>query len=339
MSASGHASKGKMIRCEDCGTVIASAHWRAGMACTACGGHRMVRLMGPRGSADFLAADRHGGPADADKRFGQLARWAGMVRINQVVHCMAKQREHARGHETVPHIGDVMLQEGFLSKAQVRAVLKAISVDPEDADERDFASRLRRDAGIPRQAIERCVGAQRESVTAGHQAPPLANLVIERKVASDQHVAAVLKAQRKEGRGLLAVMARAVAEKEGEEDLGRVAGWRGSPVVGALAAVLILAGAALIYSVLRTEGSAPTAQLYCVECKRLVRRAVRVREEGAPPMVCKGCGRSALRVARQCRKCWTLFGESPKAAPVKCPRCGSDDVGPVAAPEKASNKR
>jgi DNA-directed RNA polymerase subunit RPC12/RpoP len=328
-----------MLRCEDCGTVIASVHWRAGMACQECGGNRMVRLMGPRGSAGFLAADRRGGPAAADKHFGQLARWAGMVSINEVVECMGKQREYARRHEAVPHIGDVMLQEGFLTKAQVRAVLKAISAVPDAAAERDFATRLQREAGVPRQAIDACVAAQRECAAGGHQAPPLANLVIERKVTSDHYVAAVLKAQQKEGRGLLAVMARAVAEKEGEDEEGRVAGWRGSPAIGVLAAVLILAGAAVIYSVLRTEGTAPTAQLYCVECKRLVWKAVRVHEKGALPMLCDRCGRTALRLARQCRKCWTIFGARPTDERTACPQCRSENVGGVTAPEKAPSKK
>ena len=94
--------------------------------------------------------------------------------------------------------------------------------------ERDFAARLRREAGIGRRAIDASVAVQRECISAGHQAPPLATLVIERKVASDQHVGAVLRAQQREDRGLLAVMARAVAEKEGEEKAGRVAGWRQS---------------------------------------------------------------------------------------------------------------
>ena len=104
--------------------------------------------------------------------------------------------------------------------------------------------------------------------------------------------------------------------------------------IGVLGALLIT-GAFGLYTQLRLKSAAGDADRYsvrvrCVACGH--NATVRVPFAQTFPMKCPACGEVMCRVVWQCRNCDTEFVPEQTGTVLRCPECGSEEVGSAATP-------
>jgi hypothetical protein len=279
-----------------------------------------VPLVVREGAVDYALADRSKGPAVWDLRLGQLARWVGLININQVNQSLKTLCARAGQGEPGSPMGDLMVEEGLIDQHQLSALLRVLAAPRDEAEEEVFGNvAAQNEFTTPERAAE-CLALQKQAAAEGRQAPFIGFVLMEKRYVSDHQVMAILRASQRRGRGLiveyqdaLAAMAppartRPVRERKGVK-------WqslRRSPVLAIVAATVLLFAVFRIY---QTELRGPRARSYpvdimCKACKARYRQAVKTRA----PFVCRECGKSAAFQALKCRneKCGAVFAwESP----------------------------
>jgi hypothetical protein len=272
---------------------------------------------------DYALADRSGGPAPEDRRLGLLARWAGLLHVNQVTEALNAMKRAAASGRTVRPIGDLLIENKWLDEARLSALLR-VSATPRDAQaERLFCDVAVQNKFLRPELAEAALADQAGLQRNGQQAPFVGFLLIEKEYMAEPHVAAILKAQDRRGKGLLPEVRQALAASPGR---GAAAGaepgrrtWRRSPVVAAAAVVVIVV--ALIQMRRFTSGPSPPrgrGEVICEKCGRT--GVIRLRGEG--PYACPHCGEREAWWAVRCRKCKLKFPcKRPGGDPPPCPRC------------------
>jgi hypothetical protein len=346
------------VRCESCGHVQRRWLWRPGARCPACDSDRFVPLVVPEGAYDYALADRSDGPAPEDHRLARLARWGGLVHANPVADVIRELRKTASSGITIPPIGDALVDKGILTRRAVSGLLRALATPRDPDQERLFCDLAVTNGFITREQAERCLQQQQELADEGHQIPFIGFLLMESRALSDPQVLAIMRAEKRRGKGLLAELEAALGQEketpkpQAPEAEGLLAegGWRRSRIVATTAVIVTLA--AVTVMVREWVGEAPSATpmiAMCASCHA----HFEIHTAQPPPYTCKQCGRRTAWVAMRCLDCNHIFlpvapdahngaNGSPSMTPGQnlvdgrppCPKCKSTNTV-TAVPEDA----
>ena len=150
---------------------------------------------------------------------GLLARWAGLLHVNQVRDCTLAQREQARSGSRAQNIAEVMLRAKLLRQEQVNALLSVMAAPPVPDAEAELVTLLVETQKVERAKLERCIEKQKTIGESGRAPPHLALLAVVEKACSDQQVVAALREQKKSDKGLRAMPKRSwqVSPRKGRQ--------------------------------------------------------------------------------------------------------------------------
>ena len=309
------------VRCESCGGEFSNVTWLPGVPCPRCGSDQLAPVTVVRSSSDFDAADRSQGFALEDVRFGRLAQWADFITPKQFQHALHIQKETARRGGRVPDIAQTMVKQGWLTRRQRDAVLRARSVEPGNREDQDFAQLALNAGKATAEQLEACRAIQEDAAARGRDVPPLPILLYEKRYLREKHVMALLEAAAQRDAGLLAAIRRDAAG-EGRKPGDRLARCREYvrqyPQLAVALLVLILVIAFWSYrSVARTE----IAEVQCENCFAI---------GGAPadsewPIKCPDCGQKAMYPRAVCLECGKEFIVKGVGYGTGCPKCGANN--------------
>lgn len=315
------------LRCRGCGAGLRARAWREGMACPRCRGKDVQPLPAPGGAVDYIVADRRQGTTAADVMFAEWAKWCGYVTANQCNAAVHRQNSELQSGQTARPIHEVMISLGSLDEKTADGLLRFLAVRRPDANDDDFAARLLRRGHVDSDAVEKVRTLQREMAGRRNEVPPVAQLLVQKRVISEAQMLELLQEQAKDGAGALKAaleMSRApVKEKVVEKITRRVAA---SPLTPRNAAV-VLGLVVLVAAVWAWRLRAPQVLAYgqCTACGAWVAIPWNPREW---PAICPRCHIRAVLFAVKCPNGHVFLRSSPDGREL-CPVCHSDFGRPL----------
>ena len=312
----------RTVRCRDCGETRADLPWVPGIPCPACGSARFEPVVVVSTGSDYDAADRSGGFALEDIRFGRLAVWANMISSSQLQRALFQQSRRARLGGSADDLAGVFLREKTLGRRQVNAIHAARRVDPGNTDDIEFGLMAVRLGLASEQQVTSCRKAQRQVLAAGGDVPPLPLLMCEKRILKEGQVLALLKKAEMQGKCLLFTLRRNAARPARSRKTH--ANLFGSLVANPTARIvaisaLVLLGALFIYA--NVSGSSTYfATVRCEKCG--AEGGMPVKSEWPSP--CPQCHNKGLYPLGICLRCGERFiVKNPMGYGINCPRCGS----------------
>jgi len=309
------------VRCADCGAEYRNYEWVPGTPCPKCRSNRFEPVVRVSKASDYESADRSGGFALQDIRFGRLAQWAELITPKQFQRALFQQSQTARQGVQVPDLASLLVRQKAITRREAEAVVSALVVEPGDAADIEFGLAAVRTGLATEADVERCRKIQERIAREGGDPPPLPLLLCEKRVLREAEAVALLKRMEREGKGLIHRIR--VSAGAAEAPAHRVARWRTmwhSPAAraGAVAFLLLLAGL-VWYRGAASAGRSHVA-VRCEHCGA---------EGGAPlasawPLECPQCKQKALYPLAVCTQCGERFiVKNMMGYGTACPRCGS----------------
>jgi len=311
-----------VYRCLVCRKTVEPERWARRRVCPECGARRYVALPIECDAIGYSIADRTTGPSIEDGRLGLMAYFAGWMTELQITACLHRQKALAREAPPAPKFGEVAVEQGFLSREQVRALLKIQVIHRPVQHERTFGAIAVRAGYAAQDQVDECLREQVRLLQENLEAPRIGLLLVERKYLTRKQVKAVLHVQAQRGEGPLAELPQVEKRRRGNplRPLRQAIRTRGGLAATASTAVLLLAVAALLtgwfgaYTPREADGL-----VGCTACGSVFRAAE------VDSTRCPACGTSrALSPLVRCEKCGHVFAYGVLGTGLRCPKCGSD---------------
>jgi len=323
------------VECGGCGRRFRARAWREGMVCPRCNSTQLAPAVAPGGAVDYFVADRSQGMAPADVRFAQWAKWCEVITQHQYDLAFLKQRRSfAEADQSLP-IHEAMIKEGMIDEEQATRILEFLSLPRPDEDDGDFIRTLLSTTSLEREKVERVQQLQIKAATRYHEVPPLAQLLLERRVISEAQMLAVLRLQRQNGRGALkraCDMVRPPVSEGEKRGLRQFVSLRKSGLRN-VALVLVLFALSTGIWVWQAHANMPTMFVKCQHCGRLSE----TKWSDTLPVKCPKCGNVLAYYAVICRNGHVFTWDSPHD-PKPCPVCGTTSVRPFTAEDMGTGE-
>ena len=160
------------------------------------------------------------GPTIEDSRIGRLAYFADWLNAQQIRHCLAVQSAAAGRDEGPPkHFGQVAIEEGFLTRAQVEAILRIGLIDRASVTENTFGAVAVRLGFLTQEQLCACLAEQKRLLHERGKAPLLGLMLTEKSVLTSEQVKAVLGEQSRAGEGALHQLEEAETEATRDDEV------------------------------------------------------------------------------------------------------------------------
>ena len=182
-------------RCRQCGyTVLADAPSPA-QACPKCGGTDSEQVQLTSGAIGYSLADRTRGPDLEDGRLGCMAFFHGWMSREQVVACVALQRQAIERGERAPRFGEVAVSAGLLTDEQVDALLRMQAIHRPAEYENKFGAIAVRKGFVTQDQIDQTLAEQMILLHENNEAPALGILLMEKKLLTAGQVKEIIDQQ------------------------------------------------------------------------------------------------------------------------------------------------
>lgn len=317
---------GRTVRCDNCGTTFPDFEWTPGTLCPKCGSAQFEPVVVIGDNAEYYKADRSGGFALEDIRFGRLAQWADIITPKQFQKALYDQKQLATLGKRVPDLGGMLVRHKLMSRNQVRAVLEARCAVPGNLDDVEFGVQAVRLGYVTEAQMKTCQKLQSEASALGQDPLPFPLLFYEKRFMQENHIVALLRSGHQQGKGLLSKIERAAgkAAPQPERTRAGLLTTKAQLIRVGLAVALPIVMILIWYGVL--TGGVETANVRCVKEKGGCGA-----EGGAPtnsnwPVTCPACGNRAmypLAICLQCGERFPVTNFTGVGAPIACPKCKS----------------
>jgi len=154
------------------------------------------------------AGSARSGPDIEDLRFGRLAECVGWMTPAQLGTCLHIQKQAARERRPIPRLGEIAVEQGFLGKDQVAALLRLQAVHRPAAYDRTFGCIAVLCGFVSIVQVDAALREQKRLLEETGTAPLLGVLMIEMGLLTAEQAAHVLKQQAAQGKGPLAELKR-----------------------------------------------------------------------------------------------------------------------------------
>ncbi len=307
--------------CEGCGRRFKLRRWRKGIQCPKCRKADIAPLPADGGAVDYCIADRSSGHAQADIRFAQWTKWAGLITPRQYDQAFVNQNRRLK--ENPQPIHKIMIEEGWITEKQAIRLLEYLCNQRPDADDRWFADAVI-DSGLAgKEEVEKALQLQRKIAKKANETPPLCQIMLEKHVLGESKVVSLLRKLQNKGQGPLSTICEITGKTPRIKKRKRaVQGTAGGRYV--LKQVVVIASLFLLAAgVWYWQGrEAPYRFIaVCDSCGE----TNRLKWEPNFPLECPTCRVEAAYPARICEK-EHLFPASNPYHHQPCPVCGSSNV-------------
>jgi len=194
-------SQAEKIECMDCYHSFFSEHWQPDIPCPKCNSSKTF----PVPTSPVMGGDNQKETESLDAwRFGRIARWADLISSSQLVECLTIQRERKKTGELVPLLGDLMVEKGYLTRREVRSILKVQSIRRVTQEENKFGKIAVVNYFITEVQLKECIDIQSKMILYQEKAPLLGEILLEKGYITERQIKTILKFQMKEkNKGLL----------------------------------------------------------------------------------------------------------------------------------------
>jgi len=262
----------------------------------------------------YAIADRTKGAAVEDKRFGQLAKWRGLISEEEYDEALERQGAIAESGRPAPDIGSILVSKGLLTNEQVDGILYVFGLGRPTNSDFEFGECVREHRFISREDHEAAQREQKKLEQTRYNAPPLPYILLDKRLITEQRVAAVLELLRRAGLGILGEYDRAMGDVPTTEK---------KPLPKKLIACSCLV--LLIFSIWggKTIRDRMTPKVWialgCKQCKNMDVWEISSRQK--LPMECPWCHKTKAFSVFACKHCGKLrFETSLDDFPI-CPHC------------------
>lgn len=317
-----HQKESTVLSCDDCKGTFSAVNWQPGMPCPKCNSCNVTPVVVTGGAIDYALADRSEGHAVEDMRFGQIARWAGLIDDADYQKAMAQQRRCIIEEKPVPDVASILVQRGAVSKEEAAAILETMaSTHPTFADEEFARHAVFRD-WIDKEKADRIQAEQKAMADKLNEVPSLAQIAFERRLLSQEQVLEILRDQQRNGVGLLVELRTRLDDAKGVSPVKGLiprGGLTTSNLLGGMFVVVLFAAMGYIWysNLFGQKGGVP---VFCTRCHNVNRIKWSPRE--GFPVVCPTCGQKEAYYYVRCKRCGNLYQARSPLARNKCPRCG-----------------
>ncbi|HOX39404.1 MAG TPA: hypothetical protein PL033_15595 [Candidatus Brocadiia bacterium] len=312
-----------VVHCRGCGGRFRTQDWKEGSPCPKCASTNVNPAIVTGGAVDYALADRSGGHAIEDIRFGQLARWAGVITSAQYQRAMAVQRRCIAEEKPVPPIGDVLIELGAMSEGAAHAILEVASESRPSTSDEDFARRVAMRDWLDKDRLERLKDEQRTMAASRHEVPSLAQLAFEKRLLSEDQVLEILKLQLRDDCGLLAELRLTLGNRRKTVSMRSVVGVKGisrRDMVKTSGLLLIPAAVAFVWY-RNLAGGKNTVCVMCDGCKQV--SEITWNAQGDFPVTCPKCRKPMAQYCVKCLSCRRMYTRPHRFSRKPCPFCGS----------------
>ena len=317
---------GNTVRCDDCGTVFPDFDWTPGMLCPKCASAQFGPVVVIGDNAEYYKADRSGGFALEDVRFGRLAQWAEIITPKQFQKALHDQKQLAAAGKNVPDIGALLVRQKLMNRRQVRAILEARCAVPGSMDDMEFRLAVQRLGYVTEVQVGACQKLQKRAAAEGADPLPLPLMLHEKRLMQENQIVALLKSALAQGKGLLSRIERASGKERRMANKARGG-------VLTRKAQLIRIGLAIALPIIMVfvwhhtlGGGVELARVRCLKAEGGCGA-----EGGAPansnwPVKCPECEKEAvypLAICLECGETFPVTNFSDYGEPTTCPKCGA----------------
>lgn len=308
--------EGEKIECEDCHYLFSLGEWQPRTPCPAC--HFPNTF--PRDPEDGEE-----GKLDCH-RFARIAKWSDLIGSREMVDSLTRQRELRKAGKLVPPIGEIMVEKGYLTRREVRAILKVQSIRKPDEEETRFGKIAVANNFMTKEQLKRCLDIQARMILYQGKSPLLGEILLERGYITERQIKKILKFQQTKKRGIFQYL-----DGKRISPVRRVAGrllevWQEYPGVrayGLALALMLLLCVAGAYFIVRRRGYLFSPSLTVVDSQGVL-------HEAAPGDLSpsREIPDRKLFYALFCKKCTMWFplridSASPGNFSLQaCPKCG-----------------
>lgn len=310
-----------IVRCGSCGATYRRLQWTQGMVCPKCCSPDFFPVIIIDGALDYALADRTHGFAPEDIRFGQLAKWAGLITQSQYARALSLQQQLARRNHVPPHIAQIMISEGILKSTQASAIFQVMCKPRPAADDDLFAQMVLRNNLTGVGNIEECRRAQKQMAKGRHEVPPLGQLMFEKRYLNENQVQAVYRKMR--GQGVVHEIARACEANRKLTPLEKLMGTKDEPERRRNSMLLCIL-TVIVFAVWAHWMFGPSGETMWFKCENP--GCAKVFDGSFAdkfPTKCPYCKQETAMYARKCCKCGTVFGTNGWWGRAVCPDCRS----------------
>jgi len=313
-------------KCSNCGAKFKLRSWRKGFQCPECKQGELAPITIQGGAVDYYLANRSSGYAKADIRFAQWAKWCELITPRQYDVAFIKQNKQITPESEPEPIHKIMIEEGWISEKQAINILEFLSRKRPDQDDEDFAVAIINSQAANEKDLEKATKIQREIAEKANEVPPLAQVMLEKRIINEKVMVSLLKKLHSLGKGPLKTAIEAVKgektkktrKKQGVKKLAK----KNSPLLKQLSLIALLFVVAL--GVWAWQNHQPPEKFVgiCDKCDE-----VNILSWSPDlPLRCPDCRQTAVYPARLCRQDDTIFPTKNPYIPSSCPECGSTDV-------------
>ena len=320
------AAVSKVLRCEHCTSTFRNVVWSEGARCPRCRSPRYSPLPVLGRAVDYALADRAQGYAVEDIRFAKIAQWAGFITSGQYQEAFNRQNEYVSAGGAVPTIGDVLIKMKALSPLQVEFVLEYRCRERPNMEEAGFARLAVQGKLCTEARIEECEKAQVAEKKLGHDPPPLACVLYEKRYMQENQIQAVLQKQFEAETGL-AWDARRFVEENTVKPAERLLGLKGTPERKKRVAVASMLAVALLFVGGRQLASARAAFVATLCTNQTCSTRSGMPYNTNWPARCPVCRNDPPTVypLAICEFCAELHVVQDRTLPAVCSKCGVRD--------------
>ncbi|HRU05139.1 MAG TPA: hypothetical protein P5137_05115, partial [Candidatus Brocadiia bacterium] len=326
------APKPLLCRCQDCGHTTTRPSWTSQDTCPQCHSAKFAPVPSVTAAPGWTPADTGPGPSIEDNRLGRMAYFAGWMTREQIQTCLQRQREAVEKGQPPPRFGAIALQENYLTRAELQALLRMQAIHRPGAGDRVFGAIAVRKGFITQEQLDDCLATQMRLLRETSEAPTLGILMSEKGLLTDQQIKAIALSQARFGQGL-------VSELEAERAKAEpwILRFARSPAfkhwriaLGAFLIFVSLLGWATGWFGRLAPWTQPPAIIGCGACHAIFKAPANSSPD-CP--VCKGV-KTRAPIAR-CQQCGHVFLFGAMAQGRACPKCGSPSLKAVTILEQA----
>jgi Zn finger protein HypA/HybF involved in hydrogenase expression len=315
------------VRCQSCGDAFRVRAWKEGMSCPRCRAAQVQPVPAPGGAVDYLLADRRHGTTQEDVVFAEWARWCGYITANQYNAAVHRQNSDLQSSGSARPIHEVMISLESMDEVEANGLLRFLALRRPNADDEDFVARLLRQADVDPEEVQRTFESQRATARKRNEVPPVAQLLVQKRVITESRMLDLLQEQARDGTGALKTALDMSKPPPRESAIGKAAGrLLGRPGLLKNAAIVLVLGLAVwgVWSWRLREHSFD-AYGQCSSCGAWV--TVPWTAAGWPA-VCPRCRLKTVRFAVECPRGHVFLRASPFSYE-HCPECGADMGRPL----------
>jgi len=221
MPDSEHTQEQLSYTCGNCGKEAALDAQAPEPKCPSCGSSLTTAMLRVGETLGYALADRSRGPSIEDGRLGRMAYFAGWMSSAEVKECLHSQKESIqRGTLPHPKFGEVAVAEGYLTEAQVKALLRIQGIHRHTTNEQSFGAIAVEMGFVTPEQLEECLAEQKRLLHATRQSPRIGLIMTEKRLLTTGQVKQILEEQARRGDGALVELTQEVVSQQAESVKG-----------------------------------------------------------------------------------------------------------------------